>query len=212
MKWKSFLVAFAVAAASLASATSAAAAAIISIVPSSTGVSVGDTFTLEVRIDVPDNTAGYSFSVAFDPTILSVVSVEDEIGTFYEGANQGEFFQKSTDIDNVAGTVKEVSAILFQPNPGVSGSGILAFITFNALGAGVSAVTPYFDMTVVPALDGLFAPDLFELIDTSFVPGQVTVRGTTPPVPEPASVLTLSLGLGTALARRRRQNRPTTIR
>ena len=199
--WKTFLVACAVVAASLATAAGASAAPILSI--TSDNVSIGDTFTLQVRIADASALAAYSFSVLFDPSILSVVSVEDEAGTVFENHSEGPLFVESTAIDNVGGTVKNISAILLTPEFGFTGEGLLASVTFNALAAGTSAVTPYFDQTEQPPLD-LMYDATFLVIEPVFAAGAVTVRGTTPPVPEPVSAAMLALGLGATLARRRR--------
>jgi|SRR5687767_2530537 len=197
--WKTFLVASAVAAASLAPATSATAAAIISIAPSTANVEVGDIFTLEVTLTDAVAVAAYQFSLSFDPAILSVSNFAD--GDFLAGSSEGPFFLGST-VDNAAGTVTLIAALLLTPEFGVSGNGVLATVQFTALGLGTSAVTPYFDAT---AVDGLFDVN-FQPIDTGLVPATVNVEGPTT-VPEPTSLLTLALGLGTALVRRRRHTR-----
>jgi len=203
--WKTFLVAFAVAAASLTSATSASAAPIISVAPSTTDVAQGDSFTLEVNITDAVGVTGYQFSLGFDPSILSVTNFAD--GDFFAASGEGPFFLGST-IDNVAGTVTFIAALLLQPEFGVSGDGVLATLEFTALNAGTSSVTPYFD-----AANGDFLADInfLPIDDTGFGGARVNVAGDTS-VPEPVSVLTLALGLGTALARRRRHAGPLTNR
>jgi hypothetical protein len=187
--------------ATLALAKSANAAPIVSI-EATTPKAVGDTFTLEVRIADAVALAGYGFSLAFDSNVLKVLSVEDEIGTLFVGSDEDPYFPHSTDVDNTAGTVKEIAALLAQPVLGVSGGGMLALVTFSALAPGTSFVTPYFDSTAL--VDQMYDAN-FIAIQPSFLSGEVVVKEA---VPEPTSVLMLALGLGTILGRRRRLVRP----
>lgn len=92
-------------------------------------------------------------------------------------------------IDNAAGTISFVFGTLLGPEPGASGSGILASISFEALGAGSSAL--------------VFSDLLF--LDSSGLDIAVEIVGATvQAVPEPATFLLFGAGLVAVGAMRRK--------
>ncbi|MBM3187602.1 MAG: hypothetical protein FJZ90_02650, partial [Chloroflexi bacterium] len=117
-------------------------------------VDVGMTTTLAIYIDNVYNFGGYQMRVTFDPALLEVLdSVPDTGGPpgdmcapKTEGVqlSLGQFLapdcQIWNDVDNTTGVAR--LAIAQDPaKPGVSGSGVLAWITFKGLQAGISSIT-----------------------------------------------------------------------
>jgi hypothetical protein len=125
-------------------AAAAAQSTQVLIVPPSITVAAGSTVTVDVRIqDVPDLYA-LDLQLAFDPALLEV---QDADGTAANGTQiaAGNFlsspygFTALNQVDNITGTIRYVYSLL-SPAVGVSGSGILASITFRARDPGSSAL------------------------------------------------------------------------
>jgi hypothetical protein len=89
-------------------------------------------------------------------------------------------------IDNIAGSISSTADILLTAVAGVSGSGTLADLQFQALTVGTSPI----GLSNVILLDST-------LSDISFSTngGTVSPVGTVNPVPEPTTLLLLSSGL-----------------
>jgi hypothetical protein len=219
-------------AALLLAAVPASAIPIITIVPSSSEVTVGDTFTVNFLIgetnpgDVDDVTdlSSFVFGIAYDLDILAFVDVS--LGSFFsdvDGVSLDEFVS-DTFADFSLGYV---SPILLSSDPAalLSGSGILLTATFVALQEGTGAIAAAFNENI---LDGLYStgfpyegePLLFDgscddllcdvLITENFatraVSGSVTVVAPPTQVPEPGTLLLLSTGMAvSAVAARRRR-------
>jgi len=147
----------------------------------------GSPVALDVLIAGIDGLYGYQFSIAFDPSILQATSVTE--GAFL--ASGGTTFFSGGMVDNTSGTISGIFDTLIGPVPGVSGSGVLAHLVFNTIGAGSSALT--------------FSDTGFVNAALADIPLQVS-NGSVSAVPEPASYALLGLGLaGIAAVSRRRQ-------
>jgi general secretion pathway protein D len=154
----------------------ASALPILSIEPPSKTVQPGQHFSLNAFITDVTDLFAFEFDLAFDPTVLSTISVIE--GPFLPGGGSTFFVPGS--IDNTVGTITLTSGTLIGPIPGVSGSGILATINFQALALGTSPVT----LSNVLLLDSNLAD-----ITAS------TADGTVSAVPEPSTLILLITGI-----------------
>ncbi len=169
-------------------ASVAFAVPILSIDPPTTIVGPGETFSLDVAIrDVTDLYA-FQFDLGFDPAILAATSVNE--GPFLPSGGLTSFIPGT--INNTAGSITFTLDTLLGPVPGVTGSGILASATFDALSFGTS----HLSLTNV-----LFFDSGFSVISFTTQDGLVSV------VPEPATLILLGSGLARAAVMRKRLTR-----
>lgn len=167
----------------------AATAAPITILPPSTTVGVGESFSLDIGIgDVTPDLFAYQLDVAFDATILRADSIVD--GGFLAGGGGISLFGGTFVLllDNTSGAISILDSLLgpAPPATGAIGSGILARINFTALAPGVSAI----------ALSNLILEDSSgNLLNAESGDGRVEVTSATA-VPEPATSSLVLLGLG----------------
>ena len=99
---------------------------------SKTPIHIGDTFTLDIRAENITDLAGWQFDIAFDPTALEAIDVNE--GDFLKMGGASTFFQSGT-IDNVAGSIMKLNAARLSGG-GISGTGTLVQVTFKAKSAG----------------------------------------------------------------------------
>ena len=91
-------------------------------------IHVGDTFTLDLRVENVHDLAGWQFDIAFDPAVLEAVEVNE--GDFLASEGGTTFFQKGT-IDNATGKITGLSSARLSDD-GISGMGTLLSVTFKA--------------------------------------------------------------------------------
>lgn len=183
-KWRVVIIAMALGLALHASVASALP--ILSIDPPSTVVGLGKTFSLDVAIRDVTDLFFFQFDLAFDPAILAATSISE--GPFLP--NGGATFFIPGTIDNAAGSINSTGDSLLGLTPGVTGSGTLASVRFDALAFGTSPLT----LTNILLLDSAGSPIAFD-----------TEAGAVSVVPEPATLILLGSGLaGAALMRNRR--------
>ena len=135
--------------------------------PAIAPVSVGATFTLNFTIGDVTDLAGWQLGVTFNPSVLSVVSVNE--GNFLKRDGQAVTLLQGGNIDNIAGSITNISEV-YLGTGGVSGTGVLFSITFLAknvgegslqlrdvhLGSPSGAAIPY-EITIHPVtIDNLF--------------------------------------------------------
>lgn len=100
-------------------------------------VSLGNTFTINVRVDpVSNSISGVQFDLSFDPLLVTVNSVTDGDLLTQNGASifpDGDITNRSlfVQINSTAGIVSYTSAII-TPNASVSSAGTLAVINLTA--------------------------------------------------------------------------------
>ena len=120
-------------------AHAASAAPVVSVEPGSIEVTQGEIFTVDIMIDPSgsEEIFGASFELYFNNTLLNVDKCEK--GTFlsHDGAGTNLYINE---INNTFGMV-EYGQTRTQVDYGVTASGILATIKFNATGSGVWGLT-----------------------------------------------------------------------
>ncbi len=144
--------------------------AVVSIVPASQGVLVGEFFTVDVQVEDVNDLAAYEFILEFDPDIVSYVDVSN--GPFVGRTGRVVFCPDPiTDV----GTVR-FGCVTSEPSPtsetpGASGSGQLAEVVFQAVDEGVSPLN-----LIMVELADTFAED----IPASVQNGSVSVSTPSP--------------------------------
>jgi hypothetical protein len=132
------------------------------VFPASTVVEPGDEFVVDVEIRSVSDLYGADIDLSFDPATLEALGVA--VGSFLPPP----VFEAGKTLDNVAGQVRYVVALM-APAPAVSGSGVLARITFRALQPGTSEL----------GLEVMLANDQAEPIPVVVTGGSVVVSGAT---------------------------------
>ncbi len=132
------------------------------VAPASSVVAPGQVFAVGIEVAEVENLFGVDLELAFNPTILEVQELSS--GGFLDPV-----FEAHKILDNEAGRVRYVAALM-GPVPAVSGSGVLAHVTFRALVAGHS------DLEFTAAV---LADDLAQTIPVAPNGGSVTVTGDT---------------------------------
>ena len=96
----------------------------------------GESFTVMVLIDDPQNLGGFEFDLTFDATMLEVQNVE--LGDLLASSGRTSA-QMGPVIDNSTGVIS-FGGYSYGNNAGASSNGIVAQITFRAIRAGNSAL------------------------------------------------------------------------
>ena len=104
----------------------------IGYVFSKPAIHIDNTFTLDFDAEDVTDLAGWEFDIAFDPTVLKVLEVNE--GDFLKTGGETTFFQKGT-IDNSTGKITKLSSARLSED-GVSGTGTLLSVMFTAKTAG----------------------------------------------------------------------------
>lgn len=171
----------------------AVTATTVSIQPPSSTHSVGDSFSLGINISDVTDLYAFQFDIGFSPSILEVTGINE--GTFLSGSGTTNYIPGI--IDNTAGTVTFIADTLQDIIPGVTGSGTLATIDFNALDIGRTSMV---SLSNVVLLDSNIND-----ISASIKNGNITINPAVIPAPEPATIAIFSLGLvGMSWVRHRR--------
>jgi hypothetical protein len=174
-------------------AAPAFATPIISVNPSGSAVNVGDSVSVDIVINGAVDLYAFQFDVGFDPSVLSATSI-------VEGAllpSGGATIYLPGTISNASGTISFTADILETAVSGVTGSGTLARVSFQAIGAGSSPVNVLNVMLLDSTLSGI--------ADTELA-GTIRAIGSSAAVPEPSTLALLLTG-AVALSRRARRRR-----
>lgn len=155
----------------------AASGGTVSIQPATVPVNPGQTFSVNVTISNVTDLFAYQFDIGFNPTVLAANSIVE--GPLL-GTGGATLFIPGT-IDNAGGTITSTADSLFGAIKGVSGSGVLATVSFRALAGGTSAINPF---------NAIFLDSTLSGIVVTSQSGTVNVSG----APEPGTALLLGLG------------------
>lgn len=110
---------------------------ILYIDPSENVVLVSQNFTVNILISNVADLYGFEFKLRYNTTILDILNITE--GNFLKKGGTTFFYKER----NTAEGYIYVISTLLGPIPGVDGSGMLATITFKAIGNGVSIIDLY---------------------------------------------------------------------
>ena len=185
----------------LGNVVGAQASPVLTVTPSLSNVTVGSVFTLDIRISGVLDLFGWELDLGFSPFgLLNALPATE--GSFL-GA--GQTFGGGT-VDNIAGTITTVFSAL-SGSTGVSGDGILASVSFDAMGAGVATVSLGNVQLIDSNLDSIF----FSFPGDAFSAVVDIVRDGGN-VPEPSTLALLGLALACVSLSRRRAESSTVNR
>jgi adhesin HecA-like repeat protein len=171
----------------------------LGISPITETVTAGTQFTIDVNTSGISDLYAYQFDVSFNPTVLNAVSCTE--GSFLSTGG-ATFFIPGT-VDNSSGVVSATANTLLSAVPGVSGSGTLAQVVFQAISSGVSTIS----VAGVQLLDSAF-----NSIDSTATDGSITVSSgggtfTAPEIDPGSAVSALTLLVGGLTVLRGRSGR-----
>lgn len=172
----------------------AQAAPVLSLTPALSNVNVGDVVVLDLQITGVSDLYAWQMDLGFAPAGLLNASPATE-GNFL-GA--GQTFGGGT-VDNGAGTITTMFSSLSGLS-GVSGDGILAHISFLAIGVGSATLSLSNVILLDSNLDQIFFDwprDAFSAI--------VNIAGDGGGVPEPSTLALVGLALALSFRARGRQ-------
>ena len=178
----------------LGSMVGAQASPVLSITPPLSNVNLNDVFTLEIQITGALDLYAWQMDLGFGPAGLVSASSATE-GSFL-GA--GQTFGGGT-VDNIAGTITNMFSAS-SGSTGVSGDGILAHISFLAIGGGSVTLS----LSNVTLLDSNFDTIFFSSGDAFNAIVNIAGGGGNN-VPESSTLALVGLALAVSCRARRRQ-------
>jgi MYXO-CTERM domain-containing protein len=172
-------------------------------------INVGEMVTIPISITGAAGLTSFQFDLAFTPAIVEVLSVDDTSTDFAtEAANEGGFLVGITaGIDNNIGLLSLVAdSMSGNSGPGLTPSGTIANITFEALAPGTTALT-LANAFLTDGNNPLYSGNG----DFAVSNGSVTVSAAPAPGSRPSSAVLGAVLLALAIARRPRPSAPGKI-
>ena len=161
-----------------------ASAAPILSVQSNANATVGGNFSLDISIAGAVDVFGFEFDLGFDPAFFSAISITE--GAFLSSNGDTTTFVPGS-IDNAGGTISFTGSAINGFVPGITGGGVLAKVTFNALAAVVASPITIFNVTLLDS-------NLAAIAGVTTQNGAVTAAAPTS-VPEPSTLLCMAAAL-----------------
>ncbi len=165
------------------------AAPTITLTPSLTNLTVGDSFTLDINIQGAVDLYSWQFDVNFALAGILDATVQADGGFLSPGQTYGDGI-----VDNGTGTITGIYSVMSGLS-GVTGDGILASITFQAMFGGTATIG------VSNILLGDSNLDIIVFANASSA--TVNVTGPRNDVPEPSGIALAGLALALAMRSRR---------
>ena len=146
-------------------------------------INVGEQFIVNILLEPRTAIAGVQFDLAFDPSLVTVDSVEE--GQLLSQGGAATYFNPGV-IDNAAGAINGVAGAITIPGQTVSGAGTFAIIILTAGTRGGTCPLTLSDV-IVGDIDGQSVP-------VSPVNGEVTIAVNQPPILKPIGDKTVNEG------------------
>ena len=118
--------------------TTSALAESLTVNPLSQDILLGNTISVDIDVSDATDLYGWQFSLGYDGTILSLLSVSS--GSFIDSG--GSTFWLAPDT-STSGEILNGSEMLLGPVSGVNGGGTLLSLNFNTIASGTSFIDIY---------------------------------------------------------------------
>lgn len=155
---------------------------IVSVGSSATHV-VGETFTIPISVSGATDLQAFQFDLSYNSSVLSALSFTDAGTDFDSAAAAGGGILTGIAGFSLSGLLSGVADSMIFVSTGLTGTGVLVNVEFEAIGAGTSTLT----------LSSVF----LDFSDSGFTLANGEVQA-----PEPGTLALLAMGLG-LLTRRR---------
>jgi hypothetical protein len=113
----------------------AGTAGILYLEPANLTITPSQDFTVELKTSSITNLKGYSVTLSYDPTLISLQEVTE--GPFFSSKGKTFFYKK---VDDTQGTIL-IDCALLGKSLSISGEGTLATLSFTSLKAGSTSLT-----------------------------------------------------------------------
>jgi len=113
---------------------SAETAGVLYLEPANLTLTPSQDFTVELKTTAITNLKGYSFTLSYDPALISLQEVTE--GPFFSSKGETFFYKK---VDDKKGTLL-LDCALLGPGLSVSGEGTLTTLSFTSLKAGSTGI------------------------------------------------------------------------